>query len=220
MNIPLEYGFYYHIYNRGNNYENIFINENDYLHFLKNYEIYISPIADTFAWCLMKNHFHLLVRIKEEDEIGFLNAKYAKSEDADLKWKMYVRDRANDQFYKKPIPASQFKHLFNSYARWFNLKHKRRGSLFEKNFERKQVDNQKYFANLIGYINNNPVLHEFVEHSVEYPWSSYLDVLSDKPTYIKKKQVLHYFDDVEDFKFQHDLMDKKHEEHIKHLIIE
>ena len=150
----------------------------------------------------MKNHFHLLVRIKEEHEIGFLNAKYAKSEDADLKWKTYARDRADDQFYKRPIPTSQFKHLFNSYARWFNLKHKRRGSLFEKNFERKQVDNQKYFTNLIVYINTNPVIHEFVEYPVEYPWSSYLGVLSDKPTYIKKKQVLHYFDDVEDFKYQ------------------
>jgi hypothetical protein len=33
------------------------------------YDKHISPIADTFAWVLMRNHFHLLVRIKEEEDI-------------------------------------------------------------------------------------------------------------------------------------------------------
>ncbi len=68
----LEYGKYYHIYNRGNNYENIFNENSDYEHFLRIYDIYISTVAETFAWCLMKNHFHILVRIKEDHEIGFL----------------------------------------------------------------------------------------------------------------------------------------------------
>lgn len=81
MKVPIEYGKYYHIYNRGNNYENIFINSEDYLHFLSIYEIYINPIAETFAWCLMKNHFHILVRIKDESNIGYLNSDNMKSED-------------------------------------------------------------------------------------------------------------------------------------------
>ncbi|MCK5029485.1 MAG: transposase [Bacteroidales bacterium] len=56
----LEYDKYYHIYNRGNNYEDIFIDEKYYQHFLYLLEIYIDSMADIYAWCLMKNHFHLL----------------------------------------------------------------------------------------------------------------------------------------------------------------
>lgn len=67
----LQHGKYYHIYNRGNNREDLFKVSDNYQHFLKLYEKYISPIADTYAWVLMKNHFHLLVRIKDEEEIGF-----------------------------------------------------------------------------------------------------------------------------------------------------
>jgi REP element-mobilizing transposase RayT len=59
----LEPGKYYHIYNRGNNGENLFIQERNYRYFLELYLKYIEPIAVTFAYCLLRNHFHLLVRI-------------------------------------------------------------------------------------------------------------------------------------------------------------
>ncbi|MBU8892556.1 MAG: hypothetical protein KOO66_07235 [Bacteroidales bacterium] len=67
----IEFGRYYHIYNRGINSGNLFEENTNYEHFLKLYEKYINPIADTYAWCLMKNHFHFLVRIKDAVEIGF-----------------------------------------------------------------------------------------------------------------------------------------------------
>ena len=61
---PLEFGEYYHIFNRGVIGENIFREERNYLYFLRLYGKYIEPIADTFAYCLLRNHLHLLVRIK------------------------------------------------------------------------------------------------------------------------------------------------------------
>ena len=67
--ILLERNKYYHIYNRGVNYEDLFRGPDNYRHFLRLYEKYIYPIAETFAWVLMGNHFHLLVRIKDENEI-------------------------------------------------------------------------------------------------------------------------------------------------------
>ncbi len=57
---------YYHIYNRGNNRENIFVSEENYRYFLKLYAVHIEPVADTYAYCLLKNHFHVLVRIKDQ----------------------------------------------------------------------------------------------------------------------------------------------------------
>ena len=63
--IPLQPGQYYHIHNRGNNRECIFIEERNYRYFLKLYAEHIEPIADTFAYCLLPNHFHFLVYIKD-----------------------------------------------------------------------------------------------------------------------------------------------------------
>jgi len=65
----LQSGVYYHIYNRGNNRENLFLEEKNYPYFLFLYEKHIEPVADTYAYCLMRNHFHLLVRIKETSQV-------------------------------------------------------------------------------------------------------------------------------------------------------
>ena len=59
----------YHIYNHANGEENIFRSNENYYYFLKKYTEYIHPIAETHAYCLMPNHFHLMVRIRSEKEI-------------------------------------------------------------------------------------------------------------------------------------------------------
>src|SRR5215211_2852907 len=66
---PLLYDAYYHIYNRGVNGEDIFVQERNYDLFLKLFEKHLIPVADLFAYCLLRNHFHLSVRIKSEEEI-------------------------------------------------------------------------------------------------------------------------------------------------------
>jgi len=58
---PIEHGKYYHIYNRGINGTKLFNENENYRYFLRLYEKYIEPITETYAWCLMGNHFHLLV---------------------------------------------------------------------------------------------------------------------------------------------------------------
>ena len=63
---PLMQGNYYHIFNRGNNSSNLFSKPEEYEHFLHLYDKYILPITDTYAWALMRNHFHLLVYIKKD----------------------------------------------------------------------------------------------------------------------------------------------------------
>lgn len=66
---PLEYGNYYHIYNHAAGNRDLFYEPANYQYFLGLYDKYILPIADTYAWVLMKNHFHLLVRMKAKEEM-------------------------------------------------------------------------------------------------------------------------------------------------------
>ena len=174
--IPLENGKYYHIYNRGINSDILFKENDNYNYFLKLYETHIDPIGETFAWCLMKNHFHFLIRIKEIDEIK-----------AEI----------------KILPSQSFSNLFNAYTKAFNKKYNRHGALFERPFRRKWVNYDSYFQNLIVYIHNNPVHHKICDNPLEYAWSSYLSCLSDKPTKLKRQEVIEMFDDIENFKYVH-----------------
>ena len=66
---PLLYDTYYHIYNRGVNGEDIFVEDRNYDLFLRLYEKHLSLVTDLFGYCLLKNHFHVSVRIKSEEEI-------------------------------------------------------------------------------------------------------------------------------------------------------
>jgi len=163
---PLECGQYYHIYNRGNNGENIFIEERNYAHFFNLYTKYVEPVAETFAYCLMRNHFHLLVCIK--DLPGFGNLEGLN-------------------------PTQQFSNFFNSYAKSINKAYQRTGSLFQKRFGRILVTSPRYFECLVHYIHFNPQKHGFVADFREYPYSSYRAMLSDKPTRLKREQVLEWF---------------------------
>jgi putative transposase len=180
-------GNYYHIYNRGNNGIDIFFENSNYDYFLKLYHQYIHPIAETFAWCLMKNHFHFLVYIRNEKEVLTDSLEYSTVD----------KPRVLD-------PSKQFGHLFNAYTQAVNKKYSRTGSLFEKPFERKRVTSEKYLKNLIYYIHNNPVHHGFTKTINEYPWSSYGSVISDKQTKLKREDVIDIFGSKENFMAYHD----------------
>ncbi len=193
---PLQYGKFYHIYNRGINGEKLFREKTNYEYFLRLYEKYIEQIADTFAWCLVYNHFHLLIKIKEKNEInedtdltGFRNLSSVNN----------ILDIKNNN---KP-PKQFFSNLFNAYTKAYNKRYQRHGALFERPFKRKLIDNEKYFKSLIIYINTNPVHHGFVDYPKEWKWSSYLSCISEKSTNLKRDTVIRWFDDIENFKTVH-----------------
>jgi putative transposase len=205
----LKYGHFYHIYNRGTDSCDIFRNADNYEHFLGLYDKYISPIAETYAWVLMPNHFHLLVKVKEEEEIAFIpfepHSGFSTTEGVDTNG-----DTSSEVFHpdggylrKKYKPANQFSHLFNAYAQAFNKRFERTGSLFQHPFKRKPITNDRYLKHVILYIHNNPVHHGFCSHPAEYPWSSYLSCVSVKPTKLKRETVLGWFDSEANFKNIH-----------------
>jgi putative transposase len=178
---------YYHIFNHANGDENLFREERNYYFFLEKWTKYIEPVANTYAYCLMPNHIHFLIRTKGVAEIlnlqGFENlgglARYEK------------------------ILSQQFSNLFNSYTKSFNKLYQRRGSLFIPNFKRKEVDNPEYLRVLINYIHNNPVHHRYRDRPEEWPYSSYDAFLSMKRTRLQRKEVLDWLGGEEEFKKLH-----------------
>ena len=182
----IEEGYFYHIYNRGNNSEKIFFSEENYAYFLKLLTKYIFPVADIYAYCLLNNHFHILVRIKEKNEIEINKLKFSTVEKP------------------KEVSASrQFSHFLNAYSQAVNKKYARTGSLFEKRFERKRISDNHYLRQVILYINTNPLKHNLVEKPKDYKWSSYNSHISNAKTKLKRNEVIELFDDVENFVWCH-----------------
>ena len=181
-------GRYYHIYNRGNNRENLFIEERNYPYFLRLYAQHIAPVADTYAYCLLRNHFHLMVRVKTASDLHRVEADAAEA----------ITDETI------PALASRaFQSLFIAYAKTINKTYHRTGKLFQEHFGRIEVLSDDYFTNLIFYIHFNPQKHDFVDDFRAWPWSSFGAFVSAGQTKLKRDIVLDWFDGVERFKQFH-----------------
>jgi putative transposase len=177
---PLRRGAYYHIFNRGDNGESLFVEAGNYSHFLERYFHYIEPVADTYAYCLMKNHFHFLLHTKAEQELG---------EGAT------VREPSGPP----PNPSGQFGRLFNSYAKRFDKRYHRTGSLFENPFERIEVETEPHLLCLVAYIHRNPQRHGFMQDFRHWPHSSYGELSSTGPKRLQREVVLAWFGGMDGF---------------------
>ena len=203
---PLLYDTYYHIYNRGNNRENIFIQERNYEYFMRLYEKHVSPIADTFAYCLLRNHFHIAVRTKSEEEI----LKTLKASKQTLKVSSVNKNlvgqgnpaKQDTRQAGKPLGSSvlgsdflsqQFSNFFNAYTKSINTAYGRTGSLFQHPFGRVPITSDRQFWNVIAYLHQNPQKHGFVEDFRDWKWSSYGVLLSEKLTKLNREAVMDWF---------------------------
>ena len=65
--VTIHQDYYYHVYNRGVNHNNIFFHRRNWLFFLRRLGYYFKPeLADVVAYCLMPNHYHLLVHVHSD----------------------------------------------------------------------------------------------------------------------------------------------------------
>jgi len=202
--ILLEYGNFYHIYNRGINGCNLFRENENYEYFLHLYDKYISPVAETFAWVLMRNHFHFLIRIKKEGDIAFMGIQTPEGlKNASGSGKNLSASSRPESVSKKYKPTNQFSHLFNAYTKAINKRYHRTGSLFEHPFRRIKVESDAHLKYLVYYIHHNPIHHGFCDHYLDYPWSSYLTIVSPKATKLSRAEVLKWFRDKSNFEKFH-----------------
>jgi putative transposase len=163
--IPLIPGTYFHIFNRGNNREKLFREVRNYECFLRLYAFHIAPIADTYAYCLLKNHFHFLVRIKDGPEKTLYPAGLSK-------------------------PFSNF---FNAFTRTVNKEYGRTGALFQRPFGRIAVTSDSHLLRLIVYIHQNPQKHRLAHDFREWPFSSFHVQFSVQPSFVNRENVMKLF---------------------------
>ncbi|MEE9348820.1 MAG: helix-turn-helix domain-containing protein [Flavobacteriaceae bacterium] len=175
----LEKGYLYHIYNQGNNHRKIFFELKNYLFFMEKMKIHLSPFVDVIAWCLMPNHFHFMVLVKEIELV----------EKSDTM-------TSSHRITKKRILNDEIGIMLRSYTRAINKQEKTTGSLFKAHTKAECINcfkgNTPSFIsdkmtsiNLISekqypqicfdYIHQNPVKTGMVKTAIEYEFSSAKD---------------------------------------------
>jgi putative transposase len=210
---PLLYDTYYHIYNRGVNGENIFVEERNYDLFLKLYERHLAPVADLFAYCMLRNHFHISVRVKTEDEIlqpkkilsketlrvSFVNLRHDGQGNLPNEQTRQAGKPLGSESLSPQYVSDQFSNFFNAYAKTINKAYGRTGSLFQHPFRRAPVTSDRQFWNVIAYIHQNPQKHGFVKDFRDWKYSSYGTILTGKRTVINRDEVMKWFGTKEDY---------------------
>jgi len=222
---PLQPDRSYHIFNHANGFENIFRIEANFIYFLEKYRLYISPIAETYAYCLMPNHFHLVVRIRKREMIEALirvnndpSIRFNFSKVSSLaknfsKVSSFDKGNSNVSNFGKVIKISdseiekylskQFANLFSCYTQSFNKVYHRKGSLFIKNFKREPISDKIYFLNAIVYTHRNPIHHGFRETYQDWEYSSYNDIVDGVYDFIEIGKLLTMTNGLESFKEIH-----------------
>lgn len=143
-------GDLYHVFNQGNNRQKIFFTRDNYLFFLTKIKLHILPHADILAWCLMPNHFHLMIYVHTlEVTVGNLSiggatsSRTPNSMHKDLNKEIGISLTSSHPNTHQMTPSHQMSSLrkqdirqsiaimLRSYTRAINLQENRTGSLFK-----------------------------------------------------------------------------------------
>lgn len=192
----MEQGSFYHIYNRGNNKQAIFFEEKNFDYFLTQFNKYLSPFVDVYAYCLMPNHFHFLIKIKVKEQEAVHASEVFNTSDVVLQQtsKVFETSEVLPRGSKKLSPLEKaFKDFFISYKKNINKAYNRTGSLFQAKFKKKEITADGYFTSLIQYIHANPVKAGLSKTYVSYKYSSYKAINDNSNTKIKRTEVLAWF---------------------------
>jgi REP element-mobilizing transposase RayT len=174
--IALQNEHYYHIYNRGVDKRNIFLDNNDYLRFLIslrefnninptggliNYQplrghdlLEVKPLITLICYALLPNHYHVLIEQKIDNGISLFMGK-----------------------------------LGNSYTQYFNNRYNRSGSLFQGTFKATEIKSDGQLQRTSCYINGNAEIHDITK-AKNWPWSSYLDYLNLRKGNLCNKNII------------------------------
>jgi|LakMenEpi03Aug12_release.lakeMendotaPanAssembly.Ray.scaffolds.fasta_scaffold140427_2 REP element-mobilizing transposase RayT len=149
------------------------------------------------SYCLMDNHFHLLLEVPPMDEGGIsddellkrLSAIYGEAfvagvakELADARKADYTEENGMSEAlqaihkrftYRMQDLAEFMKGLLQRFTQWFNRAHSRSGTLWEDRFKSVIVEDGVAARTMAAYIDLNPVRAGMVKDPADYRWSSY-----------------------------------------------
>ena len=210
-------GEYYHIYNRGVDKREVFLDEGDYERFLRSMGEFNNSLT---------HEQRVYVKNKIEPE-GKTELSSDASELSSVRDSRNVSDTNGLRTFLDSLPnlvtivayclnpnhshlllqqsvdkgIEQYMHKLGSgYTNFFNIKYERSGSLFEGPFKAVQIDSEEHLLWVASYVNGNAQIHGLIPDASEYKWGSYPEYLGKSDLNICDKSVLlDKFKDVKSF---------------------
>lgn len=184
--MTFEEGFIYHVFNQGNNKQKIFFCDDNYMFFLKKIRTHIAPYSDILAWCLMPNHFHLMLLVNHQTLLKDSKLPITRSE-------TLSRTPGSIISLNKSIGI-----MLASYTRAINKKYNLTGSLFRTHTKAECINcpdqltpsfitkcgasiltyvnpEDQYPQICFNYIHQNPVKTGLVKSNTDWLYSSARD---------------------------------------------
>jgi len=185
-----EPGGLYHIFNQGNNRQVIFFKPENYLFFLRKFRDHIQPFGNILAWCLMPNHFHLMMEVEMIELPSLTHGVTAPH---------LPGSHPVSREVKQTSLNSSIGTMLRSYTRAINIQESRSGALFREGtkaiclnemqglssnwytsfgitFLNIDIPEYQYLQVCFNYIHNNPVKAGLVENPEDWEFSSYADI--------------------------------------------
>ena len=188
---------YYHLFNRGNNGQQVFFTEENHHYFLRQFNHFMNLYVDVLAYSLMPNHFHFLIKTK--DSISFVKNNGIPSDE---------RDGIHET---GKIISNQLRSFFITYSMAINKQENRTGSLFSKNFKRLEIEEEDYLKYLAFYIHYNPQKHGWIGDFRNYRYSSWKAYQTQKASALNRKLLLEIYGDLDEFLDYHSIYHEEKE---------
>jgi REP element-mobilizing transposase RayT len=156
--------------------------------------------VEVLTYCVMSNHFHLLVRVPHRPEgfevplevvVARLERALGNTGAAELRkqlefWNTTKNTSAIEEWRQRQVARmfslSEFmKRLKFRFTRWYNRKHGRKGVLWESRYTSVIVEEEeRALRTMAAYIDLNPVRAGMVEDPADYRWSGYAEAMAGK----------------------------------------
>ncbi len=186
-----DHGGFYHIYNKTVTGRKLFETDSDYHDFWERYTKYFLPYFDTYAYCLVPNHYHFLVKVKDIEEI---DVSLEKTNAA----KKYSNGEESINFFLE----NQLSRMLSGIAIKYNNRSGKVGALFKEGTKRVELKTESRVIYQLCYIHHNVIHHHLGKNYGDWKYSSYIAYLSDKDSQLDRSFVIELMGGIDVF---HDL---------------
>lgn len=172
---------YYHVYNRGIDKKNIFLDNQDCDVFLYYLSIYLIPKEELIAQSLLKKRLLRFISKNLSQELDLLSYALMPNH-FHLLFKQHTQDGI----------TKLMKQVITAYVMYFNRKYERRGPLFESVYKACKVDQDSYLLHLSRYIHRNPLnIRGDVNFNTYSSYPNYLGMRDN--SWVRNQELLQYF---------------------------
>ena len=151
--------------------------------FLGKFRKLLNPLCYLRGFCLMDNHFHLIIKVKEyhscltdNNELVFTNTM--------------IENLSRIEDKMDYLIVNQFQRLFKSHALKINKRENRHGALFQKRFKRVTLKSYDRFLEMLMYTHHNIIHHDLTTVYGNYKYSSYDYYLNYDNSFVDTKWII------------------------------